>query len=245
MKTEELMSIWMAESKESEWLQQAKQSIPLGVDVTKNVVYSQKNEKPFNVRHTCVTGNGRRAFLRRLIMTTSYLYKKNEACFFILSTKPEYGELLKLQGADVTVPYLRSKEDLDEGLSCLKEMIRMRAYGEGYPHLFLVLDGLEDLQGCNKNGDLEEYRNFLEQVARRTDVDVFTGVDLLRSIFSGYPGAFVGIGNSLVTTRGEGKADLTYVNDDSSMTLPTVLEYPDAPSLTESIIYFNSLSSEK
>ena len=117
----------------------------------------------------------------------------------------------------------------------------MRKSGEGYPHLFVVLDGLESLPDCNKNGDLEEYRAFLEEVARREDVDVFSSVDLVKSIFNGLPGAFVGIGNCLVTTRGEGRAEVTYVNDDSSMTLPILLEYPFSPSLTETIIYLNAL----
>lgn len=73
-------------------------------------------------------------------------------------------------------------------------------------------------------------------------VEIVTGVDLLKSIFSGYPGAFVGIGNCLVTPKGEGKADVTYVNTDSSLTLPAEISFPDSPSLAETIDFFNSLA---
>ena len=70
---------------------------------------------------------------------------------------------------------------------------------------------------------------------------MITGAELMRSIFSGYPGAFVGVGNCLVTTREEGVADVTYVQDNSSLSLPTVLHYPSMPSFTETVIYLNSL----
>ena len=56
-------------------------------------------------------------------------------------------------------------------------------------------------------------------------MDIITGVDLMQSIFSGYPGAFVGVGNALVTTREQGKADVTLVADDASLSLPVAIEY--------------------
>ena len=67
------------------------------------------------------------------------------------------------------------------------------------------------------------------------------GTDLMRSIFSGFPGAFVGVGNCLVSLREEGKADVTYVNDDASMSLPIPIHYPSAPLVMETIIYLNAL----
>ena len=113
--------------------------------------------------------------------------------------------------------------------------------GKGLPKLFLVLDGLEELEGNNRNGDFEEYRTIFELFMRREDVDVITGVDMQKSIFSGYPGAFAGIGNCLVSIRGEGKADVTYVQDDCSLSLPIPVVYPDTPSVTETVIFLNAL----
>ena len=91
-----------------------------------------------------------------------------------------------------------------------------------------------------RDGMLDPYRLCFEAVGAGR-VEIITGADLLKSIFSGYPGAFVGIGNCLVTPKGEGKADVTYVNADSSLTLPKEIRYPDTPSLTQSIDFFNSL----
>ena len=108
--------------------------------------------------------------------------------------------------------------------------------------MFLVLDGLESIEGCNANGDLEEYRAIFDLFPRRSDVDVITGVDLMKSIFSGYPGAFVGVGNCLVSLREDGKADVTYVAEDGGLSLPTPIHYPSHPSITETVIFLNSLT---
>jgi hypothetical protein len=59
------------------------------------------------------------------------------------------------------------------------------------------------------------------------------------------PGVFVGFGNSLVTTREEGRADVTFVHDDFSLSLPTAIEYPQTPSVTETIIFLNSLAAKR
>ena len=196
------------------------------------------------LRNTCVTGAGRTNFIRRLLITLSCLYEKDEACFFVISTHNEYGELLRLHSIDVTVPYIRNKNDLDQAIDTIKELLRMREYGAGYPRLFVIVDGLDDLPDCNGNNDLTEYREIFDLLMRKSDVELISGVDLARSIFAGYPGAFLGIGNCLVTIREEGKADVTYVNDDSSMSLPAPITYPSEPTVMESIIYFNALPME-
>ena len=67
----------------------------------------------------------------------------------------------------------------------------------------------------------------------------------MRSIFSGYPGAFVGVGNCLVTTQGNGKADITYVGEDSSLSMPTPILFPDEPNITETVILLNSLAAKE
>ena len=244
MRSDELMMAVSKVSENNEGFAAMRKGLPLGLDMAEQVIVAQKREKPLTIRHTCVTGVGKGNFIRRLLITLSCLYEKNEACFFVLSPSVEYGEMLRLKAMDCTVPYIRNKEDLALAVETLKELLRMRAYGKGYPRLFLVLDGLDELSESNKNGDLEEYREIFDLLNRNDEVDVISGANLMHSIFSGEPGAFVGAGNCLVTTREEGKADVTYVQDDFSLTLPTPMRYPSEPSLVETVIYFNSISRE-
>lgn len=241
MRAEELIAKVSEASGKDERFEELRFGLPLGVDSSERILLAQKRRKPLSFRHTCVTGVNTSNFIRRFLITVSCLFERSEACFFILSPKTEYGELLRLSSMDVTVPYVRTKEDVARGVDTLKELLRMRESGRGYPHLFLVLDGLETLPECNKNGDLEEYRSILELLLRREDTDVICGVDLMRSIFSGYPGAFVGVGNCLVSLREEGKADVTYVSEDASLSLPAPLTYPSAPSVTETLLFLNAL----
>ena len=243
MRSDAFISSVCAFSNDDKKFEELKKGLPLGEDTVGNILISQKREKPLTVRHTCVTGPGRGEFIRRLLLTVSCLYEKAEVSFLVLSPKTGYGELLRLRNMDVTVPYIRTKSDLNFALETLKELLAQRDYGRGYPRLFLVLDGLEDLPDSNRNGDLEEYREIFDFLTRRADVDVITGADLMRSIFSGYPGAFVGVGNCLITTREEGKADLTYVGNDASLSLPVPMRYPTEPSFVETVIYFNALSA--
>lgn len=241
MRADEFISKVSGMSHEDERFEELKNGLPLGVDSTDGIVLAQKHKRPYTLRHTCVTGVGRSNFIRRFLITVSCLYDKSEACFFIISPKTEYGELLRLKSMDVTVPYIRTKSDLDTAVLTIKELLAQREGGEGYPHLFIVLDGIEELTDCNRNSDLEEYRSIFEMFTRREDVDMICGTELMRSIFSGYPGAFVGVGNCLVSLREEGKADVTYVNDDASMSLPILVHYPTEPSVMETIIYLNAL----
>lgn len=223
-------------------LEELRKGLPLGRDVVDNIVLSQKSERPFTVRHTCVTGSNRVGYIRRMLLAISRLYTREEVCFLVLSPLTEYGELLRVKGMDVTVPYVFTKADLAQAKRTVQELLAQRESGKGYPRLFLVLDGLERIDGCNANGDLEEYREMFDLFTRRSDVDVITGVDLMKSIFSGYPGAFVGVGNCLVSLREEGKADVTYVDENGSLSLPTPINYPSSPSITETVIFLNSLS---
>ena len=241
MRSEEFISIVSSMAQDDDKFEELKKGLPLGLDGVQNAVLAQKRDKPLTQRLTCVTGKGRSAFIRRLLLTVSCLYEKSEACFFVLSPRAEYGELLRLKSMDITVPYIREKADLEQAVETIKELLSQRNNGAGYPHLFLILDGIEELPECNKNGDLEEYRNIFDLFNRREDVDIICGAELMKSIFSGYPGAFVGVGNCLVTIRETGKADVTYVGDDASLSLPTPMTYPSEPALTESIIYLNSL----
>ena len=243
MRTEEYISFLTGKGQED--IQKFRDGTPLGLDATDGVIFSQTREHPFTVRHTCVTGVGRTAFIKRLLVALSFLYEKTEANFLVLSPRLDYGELIRLHSLDITAPFLRQKSDLDAAMRCVKELVDLHTRERGCPKLFLVLDGLEELDGCNKNGDLEEYRNIFELLARQKNIEVISGAELIKTIFSGYPGAFVGVGNCLVTTRESGKADVTYVGDDSSLSLPTLLRYPDAPSFTETVIWANAEQAKR
>lgn len=240
MRAEEFIT-FLTEKAASEGERSAlKAGLPLGLDAAGEAVLSQILEHSFTPNHTCVTGANRTKFIKRLLVTLSFLYKKSEANFLVLSPRAEYGELLKLKSIDVTVPYLRTKADLEKAKVCVKQLAADYARGAGYPKLFLVLDGLEELPETNGNGDFDEYREFFDMLAREKNVAIITGAELMKSIFSGNPGVFVGVGNCLVTTREEGRADVTYVGEDSSLSMPVAIQYPDSPSVLESIIYLNA-----
>lgn len=241
MRSEEFISVISGMSHDDDQFEELKKGLHLGLDSVGNIVRAQKMDKPFTLRNTCVAGVGRTRFISRFLITVSCLYEKTEACFFIISPKTEYGDLLRLKSMDATVPFIREKGDVELAVETVKALLAQRENGKGYPHLFLVLDGLEELPECNRNGDLEEYREIFDLFNRRKDVDVICGADLMRSIFSGHPGAFVGVGNCLVTIREEGKADVTYVGDDISLSMPVPITYPSEPSVMETVIYLNAL----
>jgi hypothetical protein len=241
MRTEEMIEKISKEAKDNVRFEELKMGVPLGINAAGEIVLAQKRLKPVTVRNTCVTGANKTQFIRRLLITLSCINIADEACFIVLSPNAEYGELLRLGSVDFTVPYIRTKADVAQAMATLKELLYMRETGGGYPHIFLVLDGLESLTDCNKNSDLEEYSAILDLFMRRTDVDVICGVDLGRSIFAGCPGTFLGKGNCLVTARESGKADVTYVNEDASLTLPMPITYANEPTVMESIIYLNAL----
>ena len=240
MRAEEFITFIAEKAKGEEEANALKTGLPLGLDAAGEAVLSQTVEHSFTPNHTCITGANRTAFIKRMLLTLSLLYKKSEANFLVLSPRTEYGELLRYKGIDVTVPYVRTKADVEKAKACVKGLAAEYARGAGYPKLFLVLDGLEELPETNGNGDLDEYREFLDILAREKNVAIISGVELMRSIFSGNPGVFVGVGNCLVTTREEGRADVTYVGDDSSLSMPIAIQYPESPSVLETIIQLNA-----
>ena len=244
MRSEEFIATLSSFAGEERKFEKMRMDLPLGLDSVSNIVYAHKYTLPYSTRLTCVTGGGKTAFIRRLLISLSCLYEKSDICFFILSPNTDYGELLRMKSMDATVPYIRAASDYELAIDTLKSLLSMREYGQGYPRLVVVVDGIETLEGCNRNEDLEEYRDLIEMLAKREDIELILGVELTKSIFSGYPGAFVGVGNCLVATRESGKADVTYVQDDASLTMPSPITYPDAPSITETILFFNSVSKD-
>lgn len=245
MRSDEFISILSQPSNGEDKFEERRKGVPLGIDMAGEVVLSQKRVRALTARHTCVTGGDRRQFIKRLLLTLSALYEKDGVCFILFSPYDDYGELLRLKNIDFTAPYLRSREDFEKIKATVAELLRMRETGEGYPALFLIADGLEDLDGFNAQNDFAEYRELFEMAAHREGVEVITGVDVMKSIFSGQPSAFVEMGNCLITTREGGKADVTYVQDDGSLIPPIVMYYPDAPSITETVILFNSIARDE
>ena len=192
MKTEEFISSLSEISQKNSYrFEQLRACVPLGRDDAGNVAVAHREENPERYHHVCVTGAGRGGFIRRLVVTLSCLYDRGEASFLVLSPHEEYGELLRLKAADVTVPFIRSSADYLAALDAVRELVRMRSLNVGFPRLFVVLDGLEDLPDAKRDGMLEPYRLCFDAVGAGK-VEIVTGVDLLKSIFSGYPGAFVG-----------------------------------------------------
>ena len=241
MRTEEFIQKISQQANDNMRFEELRKGIPLGEDVNGEVVLAQTSDRLYTVRNTCVTGSNKTQFIRRLLLSLACLYEAEEACFIILSPHVEYGELLRLSGGDFTIPYIRRKEDLAPVMKTLKELTFMRANGEGYPHIFLVLDGLETLEAGKVNIDLSEYSAIFENLMRIPGVDIICGMDLGRSIFAGCPGTFLGRGNCLVTTHESGKADVTYFNEDTSLTMPMPIAYASEPTVMESIMYLNSL----
>lgn len=197
--------------------------LPLGVDESGEVVFSHKIDKIERYRHTCVSGSFRAAFIAREIALLSGLYSPRGAAFIILSKNPIYTKLLRLKNADVTVPYIRSKKDLSSVLTAISPLIDRVKSGKSNQRLFLVLDGLETLE---KEEDrlLKNYAPFFEATAG-LPVEIITGVDFKRTIFSGSPHLFVGEGNCLLTTDEDGVADVTYV-EGKDMSFPKKVIYP-------------------
>ena len=245
MRTEELIQKISREAEDNARFEELRKGLPLGEDANGEIVLAQKSAQTYTVRNTCVTGSNKTQFIRRLLITLSCMHDAKDACFIVLSPHVEYGELLKLIGCDFTIPYIRKKESLIPVMKTLKELIFMRENGTGYPRLFLVLDGLETLETGKKSMDLAEYSAILEMFMRMPNVEMICGMDLGRSIFAGCPGTFLGRGNCLVTARENGKADVTYVNDDTSLTTPLTITYPSDPTVMESIIYLNSLPTNR
>ncbi len=243
MRTEEYISMLsdVADPDDEEKFGQFRKSLPLGVDADGKIVRASAFEGMTILKNLCVTGARREEFICRTLIALSCLYDREEAHFLVVSPNTIYAEMLRLNNIDATVPYIRTLEDLDLVKQCIYDIFVARRTGGGYPRLFVVLDGLEELPGANRNKNLSEYSEIFNMLMQRSDTEVICGVDLMRSIFSGCPGGFIGIGNCLVTALETGKSDVTYVANDASLTQPRTIVYPSEPSVTESIRLLNTL----
>ncbi len=245
MKSEEFISSLSALSAEDENFERLRRDIPLGVDLAGNIAYARQTGAAGS-GHLCVTGEKKGEFIRRLLITLSCLYERGEACFFVLTTDCAYAELLGMRSMDLTLPYTRNEADLELATNALKELLRMREYGAGYPRLFVAIDGLEKIQTGSFDGALEEYRKLIELLSRREGVEIITGVELEKSIFKSYPCAFVGVGNCLVETEErEGFAKIAYAQEDASLSAYTSFTYPSEPTIAETALFFNAVTERK
>ena len=235
MRTEDFLTRIRGENRiDPNRVNQLRACLPLGEYSDGEYVLSHREYDIERYHHTCVTGAMRAEFISRMLLTLTGLYTKSEAIFIIVSPNMYYGQLMKLTGADVTVPFVNTPRDVASVLESVCALAEMRKAKPTEAKTFLVLDGLELLEPEDKRAGLDCYRAFFEAVGT-SGIEVITGVDLAKTIFVGYPAAFVGIGNCLVAPSVGGEMDVTYVDIDGTMTLPKKCSYPSMPNLTECI----------
>ena len=81
MRAEEFILALSERAGSEEELRRLQKGVPLGKDEQGNIVFSQTREKPLAIRHTCVTGADRTAFIKRLVVALSCLYERSEINF--------------------------------------------------------------------------------------------------------------------------------------------------------------------
>ncbi len=217
--------------------------VPLGVDGDGKIVTAHKEEKKDRYHTVCVSGEMRTDYIKRLAMWLGCIYDKNETCFLVLSPNREYGKLLEFMDADFTVPYVNEKEDVTLAVSAISQYISASGLQGKSKKLVVIADGLETLtKGNSFTGDVSDgYMEILNAVGK-AEVEVIIGMPLEKSRFSGYPGAFIGIGNALLTVEEEGKAFAMHVNPDCSLSVPTQITFPADETLQEIVNFFNQIA---
>ena len=235
MRTEDFLARMKDEGKRNpSWLKDLRAGLPLGEYSDGEYVLSCKKTDSPCFRHTCVSGAMRAEFISRLLLTLSALYSKEEATFMIISPNLHYGKFMNLTKACMLVPVLMTERDVTAALESVRALAKARMDKPSGAKMFLVLDGLELLGGETDRENLACYRPFFEAVGA-SGIEIITGVDLSKTIFSGYPAAFVGLGNCLVVPSVGGEMDVTYVGIDGVTSLPKRAKYPSLPTLSECI----------
>ncbi|MBR2903203.1 MAG: hypothetical protein IKC37_01005 [Clostridia bacterium] len=214
---------WIAFLQENKQTDGFLSALPLGWDAEGKAVHSHRKNRQDRFCHTCVTGANRTSFLVDTVAALATAYGAQGASFLVLSPKTEYAKLLTLKAVDITVPYFRTKEDYTTLMALAKEQVEMRKKNPRLPKYFVVVDGLEGCSFLPKDNACTFLRGLVDELSG--GAEVLSGVDFSGSIFLGFEGAFVGVGNSLVSTDEKGKADVTYVGDDCLLDCPQSISY--------------------
>lgn len=196
--------------------------LPLGRSGEGRVLLAHDQDRGDRYYHTCVTGGEKTQFILNTVASLLSAYGE-ELSVLVLSPKSEYANLLRIKGADVTVPYLRTEKQFSAMRELALAQANARKQNPRSSRFLLVLDGLEELPFLPKNNDFGYLRKWIEEMAGGGQV--VSGVHFQGSIFAGFEGAFVGVGNSLVWADGKGKADVTKVLADCSLGQPQPIEY--------------------
>ncbi|MBQ9117650.1 MAG: hypothetical protein IJY11_00405 [Clostridia bacterium] len=197
--------------------------VPLGWEESGEVVFSHRKDRADRYCHTCVTGAQRKAFVMETVKSLAVAYGEGKASFLVLSPHREYAKLLELKKADVTVPYLLSERQFSAMKNLANAQASARKENPRLPKFFVVIDGLEELPFLPKDNAFTFLRKWVDELSG--GAEIITAVDFKGSIFAGFEGAFVGVGNSLVSADETGKADVAYVGDGCVLDYPQAIRY--------------------
>ena len=198
--------------------------VPLGWDKEKNPIFSHRKNRPDRYCHTCVTGACRTSFLRDTVCALLEAYGVGGARVLVLSPKREYLQLLSAKGVDVLVPYIGVESQFEKMKAFVLSEVEARKQNARLPRLFIVIDGLESLPFLPKDNAFTYLRKLIADLSG--GAEILTAVNFKGSIFDGFEGAFVGVGNSLISADSLGKADVAYVGDDCQLDFPQAITYP-------------------
>ena len=125
--------------------------IPLGVFENGEIATAHREEKPDRYHFALCSGEERREFVLSLVLSLACLYDEREASFLILSPHTDYAALLRLDGADISVPYIRNANDLKEALKLDEnsEVLLVSSEGDTDPDRFREITW-EGLCGTDK-----------------------------------------------------------------------------------------------
>ncbi len=196
--------------------------VPLGWDEEGNVVFSHRKNRPDRYCHTCVTGAYRAAFLMDIVRSLA-LAHEGAARFLVLSPRKEYANLLSIKGMDVLVPYISRQKEFEKMVEFALAEAEARRQNVRLPRFFVVIDGLETLPFLPKDNAFTYLRKLVADLSG--GAEIFSAVTFKDRIFAGFEGAFVGVGNSLVSVDALGKADVAYVGDDCALDVPQAISY--------------------
>ena len=245
MKIEEWIEKLSDEARKNVYrFERIRECIPLGLFSGGEIALSHREQRPERYHFTFVTGQDGTEFIRRLAVVLACLYDFSEAQFLLLSPRAEFSPLLKLENADINALYLSSAADFEVAIQGIESLVSMRKTGVGYPKLFVFAEGLEEIEGLCPNDPTDPYIRLKEALGTSV-CELVVSADLKDSRYFTFPGALIGIGNCLISTKEEKKADLTYVSSDSSLCAPREICYPSDGMIEESVRFMDSLGKEE